>query len=992
MSRSVFFTLVLFAISELIGSSLFAQKKDSLIPKPTELKEDLSAVKKRNFIYFISNRLSDDDKFDVFKVTPGTQSPALIVVRGHMEIIGNPNEKKGKISVYNASNNDLVGIYNTNIYTSNYLLILAPNIKYLFKVEVSGYGTTEEIVEVPLKIDYEICQQELKIKLNEKKKPVLMVNSFFADENEKVFYLKSTIDTTKINSENELANNEGYNKQTGKSGNASTIDELVKKQLEEEKKKPEEALNAFKNNDFEKALALYSSLLKNDLGDPFVNYYYGVCLLKLDRNKAKAINSLLIASTVKEVPVDVFLYLGKAYHLSYLFQDAIKAFEQYKGRVKPYDFEGNNGPLYIKNCMNGSNLLNDQVNIEIVKRTPTQLENILANYNPDLINEKVRIKTDFFNSSIDKKKQANLLMCNTNSREYFHVSYGEKDQNQTDIYKNNNLPDGTLGLSQSLGPEINTPFDENYPYLTKDGNTLYFSSKGHNSIGGYDIFKCTRKDSLSAWSRPQNMGYPINSTYDDILFIPDEFNKFASYCTNRKNNTFEYTQIKIPEHALANSIVKGCFNTLDSIPKKEAFITVYNSNTGELVGVYKTNPATGLYLMILQSGTKYDLSVESEGYSEQISSFEVPDKKGEFELKQTIKLQTIANQKTIKVSNYFTEAEASKISFDIAPPKPANTIIDKDKLAAEQNAKKTVKAKKAKRTADETAKDKEDLALASNLYDQEIYQEAALIYQNLDIFIDLEPMDAYRYGICLFNTKKDKTNCITMLESSASLKTIPIDVYYYLARSNYMNYRFSTAINYYHKYKSICKPEDIKNINIEQEITYCHNGIKLAKNPVVLEIYGKKHVDQTSIQNSLTQIESGGKVLVITDDMKSPIDKKKNYQSLLFLSADKNTVLYSSYGENEKNGKDIYLLKKLGNGKWAPIPQSITNINSPLDEEYPSLSKDGKTLYFSSKSFENMGGYDIFKSVWDENTESWSAPVNLGSPINSPFDDIYFLE
>jgi hypothetical protein len=63
-----------------------------------------------------------------------------------------------------------------------------------------------------------------------------------------------------------------------------------------------------------------------------------------------------------------------------------------------------------------------------------------------------------------------------------------------------------------------------------------------------------------------------------------------------------------------------------------------------------------------------------------------------------------------------------------------------------------------------------------------------------------------------------------------------------------------------------------------------------------------------------------------------------------------------------------------------------------MDEEYPSLSKDGKTLYFSSKGWENMGGYDIFKSTWDENTETWSKPVNLGSPINSPFEDIYFLE
>ncbi len=86
------------------------------------------------------------------------------------------------------------------------------------------------------------------------------------------------------------------------------------------------------------------------------------------------------------------------------------------------------------------------------------------------------------------------------------------------------------------------------------------------------------------------------------------------------------------------------------------------------------------------------------------------------------------------------------------------------------------------------------------------------------------------------------------------------------------------------------------------------------------------------------------------------------------------------------------MLKKLGNGKWSTLPQNLTNINSPFDEEYPSLSKDGKTLYFSSKGYENMGGYDIFKSVWDESAQAWSKPVNLGSPVNSPFEDIYFIE
>lgn len=968
--------------------ALSAQQKDSTVVKPAEVKEESNPAKKKNFVYFISTRISDDDKYDVFKITPGIQAQSLVVIRGQMEIIDNPNQKRAKINVYNVSNNELVGIYNTNQYTGKYLLILAPNVKYLFKVEVSGYGTTQEIIEVPLKIDYEICQQELKIKLNEKQKPVLLINSFFADENEKVFYLKTAVDTT---NNGLLASIDENNKAIGKDGKEySSIDEMVKKQLEEEKKKPEEALKAFKNNDFEKAYTLYSELLQNDHEEPFINYYYGVCLLKLERNKAKAINSLQLASAVKDVPYDVFYYLGKACHLSYLFHDAISALEEYKKQAKPTEISSNKVEDLLRHCKNGITLMTDQLNIEVLKRTTAETENIVSNYDPEIVNEKLKQKTDYFYSSIDKKKQEPFLMFTNNSREFYHVSYGEKDASNTDIYKNVYLPVGTLGSSTSLGPDINTSYDENYPYLSRDGKTLYFSSKGHNSMGGFDIFKCTRFDSLSAWSKPVNMGYPINSVYDDILYIPDPVNQYASYCTNRKNNTLEYTQIKLPQHASAHSIIKGQFSTTDSIPKKDAYINIYNESTGEVAGSYKTNTQTGQYLMVLISGVKYDMTVESEGNPDFNTSFEVPDKKGEFDLKQIIKIQTKLIPKAISVSNYFTEAEAAKISFD--PPQVAKiTAINTDKTTNPET-KKEVKHRKPKRSAEESAKDQDDLKLARNLFDQSTYQEAAIIYNQLNHFIDLEPSDSYNFGICLYNTKKDKTDCITALENAATVKTTPHDVYYYLAKANHMSYRFATAILHYKKFTAGCLPEEAKKLEIDKEINYCKSGIKLVNNPTVLEVYNKRHVGHESIQNSLTEIESGSKILVITDDMRSSIDKKKNFKSLLFLSADKTTVLYTSYGENESNGKDIYQLKKLGNGKWSPTPMNITSVNSTFDEEYPSLSKDGKTLYFSSKGYENMGDYDIFKSVWDESTNTWSKPVNMGSPINSPFEDIYFLE
>ena len=219
-----------------------------------------------------------------------------------------------------------------------------------------------------------------------------------------MYLLKSTIDSVAINTTNSLFVQQKNTKNNSKEKVTSTIDALVKKQVIEENKKPSEALKAFNTGDFESASTLYAALLKNDPQDPFANYYYGASLLKLNKSIAKAINALQIAVTTNDIPIDVYLYLGKAYHLSYIFQDALIALEDYKKRASPAELQKNNVTQLINNCKSGAALITEQVNIEILKRTPILEENLLPSYNTDLINDRLKYKTDFFKSTIDKKK------------------------------------------------------------------------------------------------------------------------------------------------------------------------------------------------------------------------------------------------------------------------------------------------------------------------------------------------------------------------------------------------------------------------------------------------------------------------------------------------------------------------------------------------------------------------------------------------------------
>lgn len=102
-----------------------------------------------------------------------------------------------------------------------------------------------------------------------------------------------------------------------------------------------------------------------------------------------------------------------------------------------------------------------------------------------------------------------------------------------DIYKITKLPDGSWSKPFNLGPKINTPFDEESPFLALDNKTLYFASNGPKSIGGYDIFVSILDD--GEWSNPVNMGVPINST-DDDLFYTETVDGRKGYLSSTREN------------------------------------------------------------------------------------------------------------------------------------------------------------------------------------------------------------------------------------------------------------------------------------------------------------------------------------------------------------------------------------------------------------------------------------------------------------------------
>ncbi|MES2680534.1 MAG: hypothetical protein V4635_11640 [Bacteroidota bacterium] len=280
---------------------------------------------------------------------------------------------------------------------------------------------------------------------------------------------------------------------------------------------------------------------------------------------------------------------------------------------------------------------------------------------------------------------------------------------------------------------------------------------------------------------------------------------------------------------------------------------------------------------------------------------------------------------------------------------------------------------------------------ASKLFEEEEFTRAYKFYSQLVANFPKDPEYNYKLGVCMIYSEPDKKKCLPYLQfASRNANSETKDVSFYLGRAYHINYLFDEAIKNYNAYKQTGSSARQKKLGVDREIKACNNGKRLLSNLTDLVVQSKKELNEADYFRSYDLKDMNGKLLVKPEEFNSGTDKKKKDKSIVFLPKAGNRVYYSSYGENTDNGKDIYYSVKLENGGYSP-PKKVSGINTEFDEDYPFLHPNGQTLYFASKGHNSMGGYDIFKSNYIEASDSWTQPVNLEFPINSPDDDYLFV-
>jgi outer membrane protein OmpA-like peptidoglycan-associated protein len=378
-----------------------------------------------------------------------------------------------------------------------------------------------------------------------------------------------------------------------------------------------------------------------------------------------------------------------------------------------------------------------------------------------------------------------------------------------------------------------------------------------------------------------------------------------------------------------------------------------------------------------------------------------------------------------------------------------------------------------------SAQEKEQVNLKEYFIDAEYFfaQEAYVdaLYDYLEIYNNGYKDNAninYRIGICYLNIPGQKDKSVSYLleslknvspkykESSLKQTYAPVDAYLYLGNAYRVNNLLSQAIESYSKYKELAGSQGEQKF-ADQQIQACNTAIRFMDNPLKVRItnlgdsvngessnlkavisgdgrtmaymnelpfYNAVYISHyrdggwTSPVNITPQVQSDGdqyvsslsfdgNTLYLTredafnsDIYKSIFQNGKWSKSEPLAGQDINTKYWESHASISRDGKtlyftsnrkggfgemDIYKSTLQDNNQWGQAVNLGNVINSALNEDTPFITENDSVLYFSSQGHENMGGYDIFKSKIGP-ANQWSAPENLLYPINTTDDNLFY--
>ncbi len=412
----------------------------------------------------------------------------------------------------------------------------------------------------------------------------------------------------------------------------------------------------FEQKDYLEALPLYSQLVSLSPGDRNLNYRFGTCLLFGGNDKDKAIGHLKFAVQDPAIPSEAWYWLGRAYHLSYLFKDAQAAYQRYQGTGSKKELEGFSVAALDKQCRNGQNLLSNLKEITVRNKVEVEDTEFFRFYELSDIGGKIVVLPEELKTPLDKKsKLRTLVYLPEKGGPIYFGSYGKDGKTGRDIYRTELMPEGTFATPVKLAGYVNTDQDEDFAFLHPDGKSFYFSSKGHNSMGGYDVFRSAYDKGMDTFGPPENLDFAVNTPDDDLFYMVDAENKEACFASGRdsKQGMLHVYRVGTAQVPVVITILKGTYASAFNADDRKARIIVEDAVTRERVADVRTD-MNGSYVLSLPRSGQFRYSVECgpSGKTHQ-GTVDVPRATSPRAYRQELELTKQGDLEKLVIRNYF---------------------------------------------------------------------------------------------------------------------------------------------------------------------------------------------------------------------------------------------------------------------------------------------------------------------------------------------------
>lgn len=309
------------------------------------------------------------------------------------------------------------------------------------------------------------------------------------------------------------------------------------------------------------------------------------------------------------------------------------------------------------------------------------------------------------NKNINSKYHESSASYSNDAKTLYFVSNKPGGFGEHDIYYTKWDPiKKDWGEAVNIGPVINTKHNEESVVIHPDGKTLYFSSQGHETMGGYDIFMSKLQADGVTWGKPENIGYPINSVDDDVFFVINASGRRGYYSSFKADGYGEKDiymitflgpekplQLSAEDNLLANiaepvrekliekqvdaatkriTILKGVVRDEKTLKPLYSDIELIDVEENKTLAKFESNETTGKYLVSLPSGKNYGLIVRADGYLFHSENFNIPETAAYQEVVKNIDLKRVEVGSKIVLKNIFydynkaTLRDASKNELD----------------------------------------------------------------------------------------------------------------------------------------------------------------------------------------------------------------------------------------------------------------------------------------------------------------------------------------